>query len=895
MVNYKVRKIKFNSLFNTNSQIFIDNYNNLENIIKNQLDFTLNKYKDNKTEYLKIQNKILKFELHKFKDIVEFQKYYDFNNVEDNLNFVSKRFETICYNINKIVTHVYQFIRLYVLHYYEMNDETLIINDEFIIIVFRTLSVIKHGKTSSNKILINSVEKFFNEVYSKIFYSDKINTNNMSFIIASISTEMITCITNNIVLHFQKYFHRFINSYFEDDIQKDVDKESNDKLKKEKRKILYKELNELKKYFFEETEYNNEKFKDFIEKFKNKILPDKSKEFTYQADLLINPFNYVKPMIFMIKEMERLDKKLYQFMPLKTNFNYRYFIIDTSILINNFTNLTNYIHDYTEELKQCLWNMFFDLGHNIFKEKKLFFDYYLETDLMGCSVRFLDKENKEKVDKTKLNIKNGKEKYKNLTDEEKKLKKQQDNDNKKNKKIKNVKNKTDNKKKNKEEKDIYKKNLQNKKEYENLNTNIEEKQKQLEEKLNKCKKGKTKTIINLEKSIENLKEELLKIDIVKINIDILNYEEKQRKANINKEFKYFTDITDDEFNECYKNYVVIDPGKRNIYTMYNEEKGKLIYSSKQRNKDLKKYRNQNNNLKYIKKNNMQPLLDELSDCNSKSCNIEKFKKYIEVRNKNFDVLTKLYNESDLRKIKWNTYNNTRRTENNLINSIIKKYGKNVTLFIGDWSKGSTNLKNFQSTPRIGLLRKLRCYFKVYLINEYLTSKIHNETHKETENLEIKIKVNEKLKIQELNKEKKKLNVKINENKNDAKLKDKVDEIDKEIKKLKELSKLKSYNKYVLKNNKMVEKIEEKRIDNYRIYRKKGEIYELKEIKEDITEEYKKIKLHSVLTYKMETKKHECNNVGCIDRDINSCKNMISIIKEWKYNKKRPTYLIKQDD
>ena len=99
MVNYKVRKIKFNSLFNTNSQIFIDNYNNLENIIKNQLDFTLNKYKDNETEYLKIQNKILKFKLHKFKDIVEFQKYYGFNNVEDNLNFVSKRFETICYNI----------------------------------------------------------------------------------------------------------------------------------------------------------------------------------------------------------------------------------------------------------------------------------------------------------------------------------------------------------------------------------------------------------------------------------------------------------------------------------------------------------------------------------------------------------------------------------------------------------------------------------------------------------------------------------------------------------------------------------------------------------------------------------------------------------------------------
>jgi hypothetical protein len=50
-------------------------------------------------------------------------------------------------------------------------------------------------------------------------------------------------------------------------------------------------------------------------------------------------------------------------------------------------------------------------------------------------------------------------------------------------------------------------------------------------------------------------------------------------------------------------------------------------------------------------------------------------------------------------------------------------------------------------------------------------------------------------------------------------------------------------------------------------------------------EKEQIKLHVVLTYKMKNKRS-----GCINRDKNSCFNMIKIVNGWITNKKRPLYL-----
>ena len=81
------------------------------------------------------------------------------------------------------------------------------------------------------------------------------------------------------------------------------------------------------------------------------------------------------------------------------------------------------------------------------------------------------------------------------------------------------------------------------------------------------------------------------------------YKSNKNNKNENKEFKYLEDLNDKEFNEACKNFIVIDPGKRDIYKiLQSTKKGNkfMSYSYKQRlneigkvkmNKQLKKYKN----------------------------------------------------------------------------------------------------------------------------------------------------------------------------------------------------------------------------------------------------------------------------------------------------------------
>jgi len=55
--------------------------------------------------------------------------------------------------------------------------------------------------------------------------------------------------------------------------------------------------------------------------------------------------------------------------------------------------------------------------------------------------------------------------------------------------------------------------------------------------------------------------------------------------------------------------------------------------------------------------------------------------------------------------------------------------------MGDWSIGK-QMRNFISTPNIGLKRKLKENFRVYNIDEYNTSCINNKTEEKMENLKV---------------------------------------------------------------------------------------------------------------------------------------------------------------
>jgi len=179
--------------------------------------------------------------------------------------------------------------------------------------------------------------------------------------------------------------------------------------------------------------------------------------------------------------------------------------------------------------------------------------------------------------------------------------------------------------------------------------------------------------------------------------------------------------------------VYVDPGKKNLLTMIDDYGNKLIYSNKERLYKNKRLKYMNKIQSYKKTRYIDKLENVLSQFSSKSCNYENFKDYVYYKNFLNEILIKEYKKNIFRQYRWYSYINTVRSEKELIKNIKKTFGKHLTIIIGDWSIGK-QMRNFISTPMIGLKRKLKEHFNVYHIDEYKTSCINYKTETACENL-----------------------------------------------------------------------------------------------------------------------------------------------------------------
>jgi hypothetical protein len=196
-----------------------------------------------------------------------------------------------------------------------------------------------------------------------------------------------------------------------------------------------------------------------------------------------------------------------------------------------------------------------------------------------------------------------------------------------------------------------------------------------------------------------------------------------KKIKEQEQFPHLEDLTEYQTKEMIgKNLVYIDPGKRDLLYMMDSNEHIYVYSNKQRIFETKRIEYQNIINKYKIKNNINEIENELTNYNSKECNIENFKKYIKKKNELVEILIEKYENVIFRKYKWYSYINRIRSEAKLLNTIEEKFGKNIIIIYGDWSIGR-QMKNFISTPNIGLKRKIDNRFTVYSIDEYNTSKV----------------------------------------------------------------------------------------------------------------------------------------------------------------------------
>jgi hypothetical protein len=237
------------------------------------------------------------------------------------------------------------------------------------------------------------------------------------------------------------------------------------------------------------------------------------------------------------------------------------------------------------------------------------------------------------------------------------------------------------------------------------------------------KENKKNLKLKNQKKIKKIKDKNIKEYKLKTN------EEKEKiKEDLDKEkhknFPYLDELNDEQYNNLKtSNWIVNDPGKRCLLYLKSANGKQLRYTNKNHLKNTKRLKYQKLLQNYKNKLKISSIEKELTNYNSKTCNIIKFKDFIKNKTKVNNKLFKIYKNKIFRKYKWYSYINNKKAETNLIRKIKLTFGNNLTICYGDWSIGK-QMRNFISTPNLGLKRKLAEHFKIYNLDEFRTSCLH---------------------------------------------------------------------------------------------------------------------------------------------------------------------------
>uniref|UniRef100_A0A6C0IB67 Uncharacterized protein n=1 Tax=viral metagenome TaxID=1070528 RepID=A0A6C0IB67_9ZZZZ len=548
------------------------------------------------------------------------------------------------YRTNYITTKTSLLLRLWCLEKYHYGIDIPLINENTIKMCMKSLILPSSGPKpkNNNLLLLNEFKNLHN-----FTLEDGVN---LSSILDYYAITILTSIETNIKMHFFDYVNRFINSYFKVLYKDDI-------TNKDFKKQLFKDLYVVKNDILNGSLKSNVKFHNWINEYRYKIVPENF-EVSYYYDIKATPQKYLKYMIFMNIELEKIEGKMYQFFPLQSSIIPNHIQMDTKSIIELLVDKgkKEYL-DNIELNKEFLWDKYFNITQKI-KDYK--FDNTIITDGYATSLRFIHNDyiEGEKIKKEKM--KKGRKDAREMTDEDK------------------------------EKKKLSKKILQDEK-----------------KELNKLKQ-----------------------------------KDKPKKVEKIQEFPYIDDV---EKEELKGNHIFIDPGKRSLFTMMNDDGKFYSYTNKQRVNETKRLKYQNILKKYRDELEITSKEKELSSYNSKSCNITNFNDFISKKINTNEVLYKLYQNNKFRQYKWYAFINKKRTEDNMLNKIEKTYTKDSIIIIGDWSIGK-QMKNFISTPNLSLKRKLQERFKVYNIDEYRTSCLNYKTEELSKNLYLPDKRNKERKM-----------------------------------------------------------------------------------------------------------------------------------------------------
>jgi len=330
---------------------------------------------------------------------------------------------------NQVTIHTYQFVKLYYLYCHDNNIPLPKMDRKFVLTVMKLFITTTKTLSKTPSELQLNMQKVY-EKYYKNTQKDKIVLEYLSNILNYLADEFVTMFKNNIIANYFNYIKKFIKANwkpYEDEIkslynEKNITKEEcNLKLNEHKSQIkkIFKDFVEIKTS--DEILVSNQRYHVFINTQKPFIIPNKvfEKNSLYY-DIKVSPSDYLKNMVYMMKDLERKNLKMDNVFPLRNQIIPKHIKIDTQTLINifwkaefgkkqDFSDLDN------NERQKQIWPLFFKTERKIFNfnKKGYKFHYLIETDGVGCSI-LLSKKIEKNLGNNKI-----KEKYiQDLTDSE---------------------------------------------------------------------------------------------------------------------------------------------------------------------------------------------------------------------------------------------------------------------------------------------------------------------------------------------------------------------------------------------------------------------------------------------------------------------------------------------
>ena len=441
------------------------------------------------------------------------------------------------------------------------------------------------------------------------------------------------------------------------------------------KKQLYKELLSVKNDIINNTLTCDDKYHPWLTEHRHHIIP-KDYDTSYYYDLKVNPQRYLKHMIYMNLQLEENEAKLFQFFPLQTQIIPRHIEIDTMAIVDLFirTGRQQYNDHLTDHQKE-LWKSHFNIKPHLRLRKRRH-------------------NRKDRQKRKEQNMHPYRFDYAIITDgysvslrflhtdftEHKRQQLQLAS--------------------------------QGRKRLKGLTS--EQKEHQRQEKLVKQKRIQADT--KQKRLLENQRQKDLGI--------------KDIKPEPKHDFLYIDEVPQVDLQG---KHVFIDPGKRTLLTMMDDNGKFCSYTNRQRISSTKRLKYQSLLKNYKDKLGMTTKENTLSEFNSKTCRLDAFKNYITQKVKVNTDLYSQYEHTKFRQYRLYSYINTQRTEDNMLNLIANQFGKDVKIIMGDWSVGK-QMRNFISTPNLTIKRKLKTRFPVYNLDEFRTSCLHYKTEGFCKNL-----------------------------------------------------------------------------------------------------------------------------------------------------------------